>query len=217
MRSYPLVPGHEGRGVSALRDRANQGTTHLATFRAIAKKYPDRPAAGSLCDLIASGPGAEGEWFAAAKDAGLLDLAASLALRSPTDPRTLTRAARDFAGQAPAFAVTCGTAALHWMAAGFGHEITGGDVLDAYSALSQAALASGMTRDELNRRLREQFAASLRGIRSSPPCWRIIWRHDVAMRPGHGLTVPARLAARRIVASGSPRSCGASGCFTADK
>jgi len=139
---------------------ANQGTTHLATFRAIAKKYPDRTAAGILRDLIASGPGAEGKWFAAAKDAGLLDLAASLALRSPTDPRTLTRAARDFAGQAPAFAVTCGTAALHWMAAGFGHEITGGDVLDAYSALSQAALASGMTRDELNRRLRDQFAAS---------------------------------------------------------
>jgi hypothetical protein len=46
------------------------------------------------------------------------------------------------------------------MAAGFGHEITGGDVLDAYPALSQAALVSGMTRDELNRRLHDQFAAS---------------------------------------------------------
>jgi hypothetical protein len=139
---------------------ANQGSTHLATFRAIAKKYPDRATADILHDLIASDPGAEGKWFAAAKDAGLFDLAASLALRSPTDPRTLTRAARDFVGQAPAFAVTCGTAALHWMAAGFGYEITGSDVLDAYGALADAALASGMTRDELNRRLRDQFALS---------------------------------------------------------
>ena len=137
---------------------ANQGTTHLATFRAMAKKYPDRPAAGILRDLIATEPGAEGKWFAAAKDAGLLDLAASLARRSPTDPRTLTRAARDFVGPAPALAMTCGTAALHWINAGFGYEITSGDVLDAYSALSQAALASGMTRDELNR-----LARSVRG------------------------------------------------------
>jgi len=56
--------------------------------------------------------------------------------------------------------MTCGTAALHWINAGFGYEITSGDVLDAYSALSQAAQASGMTRDELNRQLRNQFAAN---------------------------------------------------------
>ncbi|MGF6638255.1 hypothetical protein [Paraburkholderia sp. MM6662-R1] len=139
---------------------ANQATTHLATFRGIAKKYPDRSSSSILRDLVASSPGAEGKWFAAAKDAGLLDLAASLAMRGPTDPRTLTRAARDFAGQAPAFAMTCGMAALHWINAGFGYEITSGDVLDAYSSLSQAALASGMTRDELDRQLRNQFAAN---------------------------------------------------------
>jgi hypothetical protein len=55
--------------------------------------------------------------------------------------------------------VACGTAALHWMAAGFGYEITGSDVLDAYDALADAALATGMERDQLNRRLRDQFAA----------------------------------------------------------
>jgi hypothetical protein len=80
-------------------------------------------------------------------------------MRGATDPRTLTRAARDFAQRKPEFAVACGTAALHWMAAGFGYEITGSDVLDAYGALADAALASGMERDQLNRRLREQFAA----------------------------------------------------------
>jgi hypothetical protein len=138
---------------------ANQATTYLATFRAIAKKYPDRSPDSILHDLVASSPGAEGKWFAAAKDAGLLDLAASLAMRGPADPRTLTRAARDFAQRKPEFAVACGTAALHWMAAGFGYEITGSDVLDAYDALADAALATGMERDQLNRRLRDQFAA----------------------------------------------------------
>ena len=138
---------------------ANRATTHLATFRAIAKKYPDRSPDSILHDLVASSPGAEGKWFAAAKDAGQLDLAASLAMRGPTDPRTLTRAARDFAQRKPEFAVACGTAALHWMAAGFGYEIAGSDVLDAYGALADAALATGMERDQLNRRLRDQFAA----------------------------------------------------------
>lgn len=138
---------------------ANQATTHLATFRAIAKKYPDRRAENILHDLVASSPGAEGKWFAAAKDAGLFDLAASLALRSPTDPRTLAWAAHDFAQRKPEFAVACGTPALHWMAAGFGYDITGSDVLDAYDALAEAALADGMDRDTLNRLMREQFAA----------------------------------------------------------
>jgi hypothetical protein len=47
-----------------------------------------------LARLVASTPGDEGNWFAAAKDAGLLDAAIALAKRSPTDPRTLARAAR---------------------------------------------------------------------------------------------------------------------------
>lgn len=89
----------------------------------------------------------------------MFDLAVSLAMRGPTDPRTLTRAARDFAQRKPEFAMACGTAALHWMAAGFGYEIMGSDVMDAYDALDAAAVASGIERDELNRRLRAQFAA----------------------------------------------------------
>lgn len=87
---------------------ANQGTTHLATFRAIAKKYPNKDVADILRDLVASEPGAEGKWFAAAKDAGLFDLAIELVNKSPTDPRTLTRAARDYAEQCPEFALSAG-------------------------------------------------------------------------------------------------------------
>ena len=85
---------------------ANRTTTNLATFRAIAKKYPNKDAAGILRDLVKSEPGAEGKWFAAAKDAGLFDVAIELARRSPTDPRTLTRAARDFASKAPSLRLT---------------------------------------------------------------------------------------------------------------
>lgn len=65
---------------------ANQGTTNLATFRAIATKYPNKPPAEILRDLISSTPGAEGKWFAAAKSTGLFDVAIELATRSPTRP-----------------------------------------------------------------------------------------------------------------------------------
>jgi hypothetical protein len=105
---------------------ANQGTTHLATFRAIDKKYPNKQPEEILRDLIASTPGAEGKWFAAAKDAELFDVAIELATRSPTDPRTLTRAARDYAEKQPDFALAAGLAALHWISRGQGYEITGG-------------------------------------------------------------------------------------------
>ncbi|MDR6413053.1 UNVERIFIED_ORG: hypothetical protein ABIC62_006486 [Burkholderia sp. 1595] len=138
--------------------RSRKTRCRISNSWAIAGKYPDRSPDSILHDLVASRPGAEGKWFAAAKDAGLFDLAASLAMSGPTDPRTLMRATRDFAQRKPAFAVACGTAALHWMAAGFGYEITGSDVLDAYGALADAAVATGMERDELNRRLRAQFA-----------------------------------------------------------
>jgi len=111
---------------------ANQGTTYLATFRAIVKKYPHTPAADILRDLVASQPGSEGKWFAAAKDAGLFDLAIELASQSPTDPRTLVRAAHDYAEQQPDFALSAGLTALYWMSRGYGYQITATDVLDAY-------------------------------------------------------------------------------------
>ena len=123
---------------------ANQSTTHLATFRAITKKYPHKPASDILRDLVASTPGAQGKWFAAAKDAGLYDQAIALVGHSPADPRTLTRAARDFANTQPAFALHSGLAALRWMAAGHGYEITSDDVMDAWLATSQAARQAGL-------------------------------------------------------------------------
>ncbi|HGJ8933570.1 TPA: hypothetical protein ACKAEE_001146 [Pseudomonas aeruginosa] len=137
---------------------ANQGTTNLATFRAIAKRYPNKQPDEILRDLVASTPGAEGKWFAAAKDAGLFAVAAELATRSPTDPRTLTRAARDYAEKQPDFALAAGLAALHWISRGHGYDITGADVLDAYSAVTQAAANAGVPVQQVNEPIRAMTA-----------------------------------------------------------
>jgi len=129
---------------------ANQGTTNLATFRAIAKKYNHVPPEQILQDLVASTPGTEGKWFAAAKEAGLFSLAAELANTSPTDPRTLTRAARDFASDQPQFAINAALSALRWIARDHGYEITGADILDTANALQQASTRAGMNQQNLS-------------------------------------------------------------------
>ena len=95
--------------------RASCGGTYLATFRAVARKYPHKAPRDILADLVGATPGDEGKWFAASKDAGLYDEALHLASRTPCDPRTLTRAARDLAEGRPAFALAAGLIALHWL------------------------------------------------------------------------------------------------------
>ena len=139
---------------------ANQSTTNLATFRAIAKKYPNTPPEQILRDLVASTPGAEGKWFAAAKDAGLFKVAVELATTSPTDPRTLARAARDFADSQPEFALAAGLASLRWILLGHGYDITGLDVLDGHQ---HAELSRGK-RPPVWRRANDGFACPF-GIR----------------------------------------------------
>ena len=123
--------------------RANGMTSHLATFRAVTKKYSERPPHDVLMDLVNASPGQEGKWFAAAKDAGFLTEAVALARRSPCDPRTLTRASRDFAAQQPVFALDVGLLALHWLVQGAGYEITSTDVIDAFRATVHAARSAG--------------------------------------------------------------------------
>jgi hypothetical protein len=123
--------------------RAGRGGTYLATFRAIAKKYPHKAPDEILADLVAATPGEEGKWFAAAKELGLYDAAMELARTSPCDPRTLARAARDYSATQPAFAIEAGCAALEWLARAFGYEVTGADVWMAYSSAMKAASALG--------------------------------------------------------------------------
>jgi hypothetical protein len=123
---------------------ANRATTYLGWYRAVAKKYPDKPASAVLADLVRHTPGDEGKWFAAAKDAKLFDEAVALANATPCDPKTLTRAARDFAETRPAFALEAGLAALRWLVRGFGYEITAVDVRAAYSHTLKAADNAGV-------------------------------------------------------------------------
>ncbi|WP_307735335.1 hypothetical protein [Massilia soli] len=139
---------------------ATYATTNLATFKAIVKKYPGRPRETILRDLVASQPGQEGKWFAAAKDSELFELAIELANRSPSDPRTLTRAARDFAVERPEFAQAAGMVALRGIANGWGYDITDIDVLDAYAAVMAAASTAGVDETVVKEDVRELIAAS---------------------------------------------------------
>ena len=123
---------------------ATYATTNLATFKAIVKKFPHMPHETTLRDLVASQPSQEGKWFAAAKDAGFFELAIELANRSPSDLRTLIRAARDYAAERLEFALATGMTALRGIANGWGYGITGVDVLDAYAAVLAAAGATGV-------------------------------------------------------------------------
>ena len=141
---------------------ANRIGTYVATFRAVAKKYPAKSAAEVLDQLVASTPGDEGKWFAAAKDAGLLDAAIALARRTPTDPRTLARAARDHVTTAPAFAIEAGLVALDWIAQGYGYELTSADVWAAYAPAKEAADRLGVG-GEFRARLRSIIASYTRG------------------------------------------------------
>lgn len=108
--------------------QATSANTNIATFRAIAKRYPGIEPSRILADLIASTPGEEGKWFATAKTLKQYDLALALARRAPVDPKTLVRAARDHVKNQPVFALEVALMALYWMALGEGYELTGADV-----------------------------------------------------------------------------------------
>ncbi|HAA02434.1 MAG TPA: hypothetical protein DCE18_03575 [Syntrophobacteraceae bacterium] len=159
-----LASGLAEEAYSRYAIEANQKSTYLATFRGITKKYLHKKPADILKDLVASAPGSEGKWFAAAKSSGLYDEAIELANRTPCDPRTLTRAARDMAETEPRFAVEAGVAALRWLVEGHGYEITGLDVRAAYGCTMKAAENAGC-KPETFKRIRELVAGENFGER----------------------------------------------------
>jgi hypothetical protein len=122
---------------------ANASSTGLATFRAIVKKYPHHDPKKILLDLARSS-GEPGRWFAAAKDAGFLDLALEFANTGRTDPRTLSRASRDFLKKDARFCLEVGRLAIQRILEGYGYELTGIDVLDAFHHYLAAAQALGI-------------------------------------------------------------------------
>ena len=95
---------------------------------------------------------------------GLFDEAIRLANRTPCDPKTLTRAARDFAAVRPEFAVEAGLAALHWLVEGYGYEITSADVWAAYTETMKAAETAGRA-GEARERIRTLVARETSGDR----------------------------------------------------
>lgn len=125
--------------------QATLANTNIATFRAIAKRYPDIETSRILGDLIVSTPGEEGKWFATAKTLKQYDLALALARRAPVDPKTLVRAARDHVKNQPLFALEVALMALYWMALGEGYELTGADVGAArdHAVAAAGTLGSG--------------------------------------------------------------------------
>ncbi|MGA7239469.1 MAG: hypothetical protein WBY44_27555 [Bryobacteraceae bacterium] len=122
---------------------ANGSSTGLATFRAIVKKYPGRDPKKVLLDLAASS-GEPGRWFAAAKDAGFLDLVIEFANTGRTDPRTLSRASRDLLKKDARFSLEVGRLAIQRILEGHGYELTSIDVLDAYHHFMAAAQSLGI-------------------------------------------------------------------------
>ena len=133
-------------------------TCSPATARcSFSRRCPHKAPDALLADLVQTTPGQEGRWFASAKHAELYDEALALARRSPCDPGTLTRAARDFAERRPEFAVEAGLLALHWLVDGYGYEITNLDVLAAYTHTMQVAEQLG-TSVETRQRVRQIVA-----------------------------------------------------------
>jgi hypothetical protein len=140
-----LEAGRSDEAYDRFALEANRAGTHLATCRALIKKYPDKEPRAILDDLIASTPDDAGRWFATAKTLGFLDLAAQLAEHSPVDIGTLLRAARDFQESNPRFALQAAVAALRWMAAGRFYELRAGDVWDARRYALETAEATGQS------------------------------------------------------------------------
>ncbi len=144
--------------------RAAQGNSYLARFRAVAKRYPMKDASAILADFIAMTPGEEGKWFATAKELELYDLALELANRSPCDPKTLTRAARDYLDSAQEFALGSALTALRWLSEGWGYEVTHVNVMEAYDRAMDAATLLNRA-DDVTEQIRQLVEANDNGAR----------------------------------------------------
>jgi hypothetical protein len=138
-----LAAGRRAEAYQRYALTANEANTGLATFRKIAAKYPEVEPERILQDLAQSS-GDPGRWFAAAKSAGFLDLALRFAKDGRTDPKTLSRAARDFLERDPAFAARAGRLAVDRILAGFGYEITTQDLSEAVDHFLAAAARLGI-------------------------------------------------------------------------
>lgn len=121
---------------------AVNATTNLSVFRKSAAQYPEKDRRHVLLDLIEA-RGNKGKWFAAAKDAGFLDIALECAQTGDTEPKTLVRAARDFEETEAEFAVDVALCAIQILLRGGGYEPSTVDIQEAYDHLMAAARRLG--------------------------------------------------------------------------
>jgi hypothetical protein len=118
--------------------------TYLSIYRRLVSKYPQRDARQILLDLMGKS-GEKGKWFAAAKEAGFLDIALACARSGRAEPATLLRATRDFADTEPQFAVEVGIESIQALLSGTLYELpTGADVAAHYDVVMAAACRHGM-------------------------------------------------------------------------
>lgn len=127
---------------------ASTGHTYLEIFRDIARRYPEVPPRQILIDQMAQGP--KGKWFAAAKEAGFLDLALQCADHPTAVPSTLVRAVRDYHDKNPEFALTVAVLAVGNILNGSGYDPTTGDIVQAYHFGLRAASKVGKERQFLD-------------------------------------------------------------------
>jgi hypothetical protein len=130
-----------GRREEAYRNyglRSANGPTNLAIFRSLIRAYPERDRRQVLLDLIET-RGDRGKWFAAAKDAGLFDIAIECAAAAGADPSTVVRAARDFQGKEPKFAAAVALLALSSFLNGGGYDPSPTEAADAVRYLLSAS------------------------------------------------------------------------------
>lgn len=119
-----------------------RGSTYVAMWRDLVKRYPERDPREILADLIEM-HGNRGKWFAAAKDAGYFDIALQCAADLNVEPATLVRAARDFRDRDPTFAANVALQAIEHYLAGRGYEPSPRDAEAAMSHLHQSARNAG--------------------------------------------------------------------------
>ena len=90
--------------------------------------------------------------------------------RTHCDPKTLTRAARDYLDTEPEFALGAAMSALRWLSEGWGYEVTSADVVEAYDRVMEAANRLNNTGD-INNQIRQfvesNESASMQFVRQS--------------------------------------------------
>jgi hypothetical protein len=119
--------------------RVQESGTYVSIYRSLVDRYPQRDNRQILLDLIGKS-GARGKWFAAAKEAGFLDIALTCARSGQADPATLLRATRDFADKEPQFAVEVGIESIKALLSGTSYELpTGADVAAHYDVVIAVA------------------------------------------------------------------------------